>query len=171
VLVITDYNDNITYDYLWQAYQKEKQTNQLLLIPKTFYEDAFQFTKKTKENKPYDIPTLENTTRLLNELYEKRKQKILIYIAYNKQLPQPISSNEIEFYNRVLKIVKSEKLVLNQNENNNHTLTLKSLKDIPEIMLPSGSKIGPLKKDQIISTQNEQDINYLIENVICEQIS
>jgi len=161
--------ENITYDYLWQAYQKEKQTNQLLLVPKTFYEDSFEFITNLKTTKDHDPTVVENATRLLNDFFDKRKQKILIYIAYNRQLPQPISNNELEFYNKTLQIVKSEKLDLIVQQKN-ITLTLKSIKDIPEIILPSGNKIGPLKKDQIVDATNEQDRKYLMENTICEQI-
>ncbi len=162
-------DDNITYDYIWQAYQKEKQTNQLLLIPKTFYEDTIKFIKKTETNKDYNSSMTENTIRIVNDFFEKRKQKILIYVAYNKQIPQPISNNEIEFYNIILQAVKSEKLDMSANDKNN-IHALKSTKDIPEIVLPSGNKIGPLKKDQIIDAENEQDRSYLIENSICEKI-
>jgi DNA replication initiation complex subunit (GINS family) len=160
-------NDDITYDYLWQAYQKEKQTNQLLLIPKTFYEDTIGFINTIKGDKNHDQVTVENTIRMVNDFFEKRKQKILIYVAYNKQLPQPISNNETEFYNKILQAVKSEKLDFVSTKNSSYVL--KSMKDIPEIILPSGSKVGPLQKDQVIETANEQDRNYLVDNTICEQ--
>jgi DNA replication initiation complex subunit (GINS family) len=162
-------NENLSYDYLWQAYQKEKQTNQLLLVSKTFYEDAVELINNTSPDKSLDPAMRENAARILSEFYEKRKQKILIYIAYNKQLPQPISNSEIEFYNKVLQAVKSEKLDLTKKGVKN-THVLKSLKDIPEIILPSGNKVGPLTKDQIIDTLGEQDRKYLIENTICEQL-
>lgn len=160
-------DEDITYDYLWQAYQKEKQTNQLLLIPRTFYEDTILFIKNAQQNKGQDQITIENTTRLVNDFFEKRKQKILIYVAYNKQLPQPISNNETEFYNKVLQAVKLEKLDFASSKSTNYML--KSIKDLPEIILPSGNKIGPLQKDQMIEAKNEQDRNYLIDNTICEQ--
>ncbi len=160
--------DDISYNYLWQAYQKEKQTNQLLLIPKTFYQDTLEHINKTKTDTNTNPIMMENTIKLLNEFFEKRKQKILIYVAYNKQLPKPTADNEFEFYNKILQITKSETLELSK-EVKKATHTLKSMKDIPEIILPSGSKIGPLEKDQIIDIAGEQDKNYLIENTICEQ--
>ncbi|MGD0728518.1 MAG: hypothetical protein ABR981_00370 [Candidatus Micrarchaeaceae archaeon] len=160
-------DENITYDYLWQAYQKEKQTNQLLLIPKTFYEDIFKFVNNVQTNTNFNQTTKDNTIMLVNDFFEKRKQKILIYIAYNKQLPQPISNNELEFYNKLLQIVKEEKLDFAVQTKTN-TNSLKSTKDIPEIILPSGNKIGPLAKNQIIEIENQQDKSYLLENTICE---
>ena len=158
-------DENISYDYLWQAYQKEKQTNQLLLTPKTFYEDVIKFLNETKTT---DSVLKENTINLLTNFFEKRKQKIIIYVAYNKSLPQPISNNELEFYNKLLQLVKSEKLELTAQTKNIKPNTLKSMKDIPEIILPSGNRIGPLQKDQVIEMENSQDRTYLIENIICE---
>lgn len=160
-------DENITYDYLWQAYQKEKQTNQLLLIPKTFYEDIFKFINSVQSSTSFNQTTKDNTIMLVNDFFDKRKQKILIYIAYNKQLPQPISNNELEFYNKLLQIVKEEKLDLT-TQAKAKTNSLKSMKDIPEIILPSGNKIGPLSKNQIIEIENQQDKSYLLENTICE---
>jgi len=161
-------SEEISYNYLWQAYQKEKQTNQLLLIPKTFYQDTIEHINKSKADTNTNPIILENTTKLLNEFFEKRKQKIMVYVAYNKQPPKPIADNELEFYNKLLQITKSETLKFEKEIKQTHTL--KSIKDIPEIILPSGSRIGPLKKDQTIDAISEQDKNYLIENTICEQV-
>ena len=159
-------DETVSYDYLWQAYQKEKQTNQLLLLSKTFYEDVEEFmTFEAKTQTPESL-LHNNASKLLNEFFDKRKQKILIYVAYNKQLPQPISSVELEFYNKILQTVKSEKFPIQGRQ---HTNLLKSTKDIPEIILPSGKKFGPLKKDQEIGAIDEQDKVYLLENSICVQ--
>jgi DNA replication initiation complex subunit (GINS family) len=158
-------DETISYDYLWQAYQKEKQTNQLLLLSKTFYEDVNEFIILGGKNKGSSL--YENTQKLLDEFFEKRKQKILIYIAYNRPLPQPISNIELEFYNKILQTVKSERLTAQGKET--RPTILKSAKDIPEIILPSGRKFGPLKKDQKIGSIEEQDKVYLLENTICIQ--
>lgn len=160
--------EEMSYNYLWQAYQKEKQTNQLLLIPKTFYQDTVEYINKSKASQNPNTTMIENTTKLLNEFFEKRKQKIMIYVAYSKPLPKPVADNENEFYNRILQLSKSEVLELSAPLKK-EMAALKSIKDIPEIILPSGNRIGPLKKDQVIDAISEQDRNYLIENTICEQ--
>ncbi len=158
-------DESVSYDYLWQAYQKEKQTNQLLLLSKTFYEDVNEFIIQGGKNK--GSPLYENTQKLLDEFFEKRKQKILIYVAYNRPLPQPISNIELDFYNKILQTTKTERLTAQGKET--RATTLKSAKDIPEIILPSGRKFGPLKKDQEIGSIEEQDKVYLLENAICIQ--
>ena len=86
---------------------------------------------------------------------------------YNKPLPAQLDNSEAEFYTSLLeltgkykidptKIIKSNKL-------------LRSLTDIPEIILPSGKRLGPLKKDEILNIHDSAaDITYLISNAICE---
>lgn len=164
--------NEITYDVLWEVCQKEKQTNQLLTIPRNFYGEALEFVNKTAADKtdPQAQTASANSLRLLNEIFEKRKQKILVYLAYNRALPQPISNLELEFYNRVAQAAKSEKLSIAETKSRGR-LSLKSLIDIPEIVLPSGNKAGPFKKDQIIEFDNANaDTEFLISNSICEAI-
>jgi hypothetical protein len=46
---------------------------------------------------------------------------------------------------------------------------LRSITDIPEIILPSGRKLGPLKKNEVLDIQDSAaDTTYLISNAICE---
>lgn len=47
---------------------------------------------------------------------------------------------------------------------------LKSLHEMPQIMLPSGAKLGPINKEQIIKIENEEDAEFLIKNSICERL-
>lgn len=165
--------ETLSYDYLWQACQKEKQTNQLLLVPKTFYEDIIEYINSLPAPGPgeADSGMKANSIKLLNEIFERRKQKILLYVAYNKQLPQPISNLELEFYNRLTEVARATKLEHQSIRKSNGT-ALRSLKDIPEIILPSGNKVGPLKKDQVLEMKKDtdSDIEFLTKNMICERL-
>jgi DNA replication initiation complex subunit (GINS family) len=158
--------DYISYDYLWQLCQKEKQTNQLLLIPKTFYEDMSVFIASLDPSNEKSMQIKSNAIKMLGEFFENRKQKILFYVAHNRTLPQPLCAIEVEFYDSVVKVMKSSRLELG-NVKSSRT-ALKSLVDIPEIMLPSGGKLGPLKKDQLIeSAFSDADMNFLLANAVC----
>ena len=81
--------NNQTYEMLWQAAQKERQTNELQVLQKNFYDEISEFLKRLegREITDEDASTKKNTLKLLDELYERRKQKILIYVAYKRQLP------------------------------------------------------------------------------------
>jgi len=160
----------ITYDYLWEAYQKEKQTNQLLPISRTFYTDSLFFINGLAAKGETESVTKTNSISILNNIFEKRRQKILIYIAYGKQLPQPISNLEQELCNKVQDILKVNKLD-GTNIRLTDKVSLRSLKDMQEVILPSGNKAGPFKKDQIMELGNqENDIEFLLSNAICERL-
>ena len=160
----------ITYDYLWEIYQKEKQTNQLLPISKTFYADAQTFIDKLNAKNEVESNTKTNSINILNNIFEKRRQKILIYIAYGKPLPQPVGSIEQDFCDKVNDILKVNKLD-GTNIRTVDKVLLKSLKDMPEVILPSGDKAGPFKKNQTLELgSNEGDIKFLLDNTICERV-
>ncbi len=160
-----------TYDTLWQVTQKEKQSNELQLLPKPFYNDVDQFLKSLGGHELTDNEQniKKNTIRLLNELQERRKQKILIYVAYKKQLPQPAIQTEVDFYNKILDIANQNSIETGAQQKQ-HVHMLKSLQSIPEILLPSGKKLGPLEKGQLIEMSgNEEDVKFLINSTICQQ--
>ena len=132
------------YETLWQVTQKEKQTNELQLLPKTFYNDINEFIRSFdgKELSDEDLNLKRNTIKLLNDLHERRKQKILIYVAYKKQMPQPAIQSEQDFYKKLSQVASENKIDFTVMQKPN-TFLLKSLQSIPEIMLPSGRKVGP----------------------------
>ncbi len=162
---------NIEYETIWQIYQKEKQSNELQLVPKTLYEDVAALVNELKKQNTEDAELqLGNAQRLINAVFEKRKQKILLYVAYGKQIPPQFPKQEEELYNEVLSALKSKRLDTPQTEEQK---TLIAIQKIPEIILPSGHKEGPFEKDQIINvkSRSKEDINFLINNNICREIT
>jgi DNA replication initiation complex subunit (GINS family) len=162
--------NEISYDLLWQMVQKEKQTNELQLLPKTFYADSINLLKSMdkKDMTEEENNIKKNTAKLLLEIYERRKQKLLIYVAYKKHLPQPAIQIEQDLYDKLADIVGKEKINLNTRGSGQ---SLVSLQKIPEIILPSGKKAGPFEKDQVIETPaDEEDTKFLISNSICREI-
>ncbi len=154
--------EDISYDFIWRFLQKEKQTNQIISTSRNFYLDLNEFVKK-QTNEQNKI----NAEKLVGDIFTKRKQKILLYITYGKQLPQPISDNEMDFYINVSKIINDYKInnVLNTYKLN----VLQFISDIPEIIIPSGKKLGPYKKgDTVNFDMDGSDIEYLLKNKICE---
>ncbi len=163
---------DVTYELLWQVTQKEKHTNELQALPKTFYADIGDFIKsfENRETSEEEQNIKKNTLRLANELFERRKQKIMIYVAYKRQLPQPTVQREADLYNRLLDVANGEKLEPAGRFKASGTQTLRSLQSIPEIILPSGKRVGPLEKGQIVEVAaEEEDIKFLINNTICQE--
>ncbi len=168
-------NNETTYDTLWSVLQKEKQTNELQLLPKNFYVDV-QASIKTFDRKDIteeEQSTKKNTERLLYELSERRKQKILIYVAFRKTMPQPAMQEELEFYSKIVEFTKQSTLPASGDAsigaNAKPHQALKSVQSMPEIILPSGRKVGPFEKGAIVDVASEEDINFLIANTICER--
>jgi len=158
--------ENLTYDYIWQIYQKEKQTNELSTLPKMFYNDAHIFIKKlTDEGEKEDSSSIKNNTqKLINLIFERRKQKIMMYIALNKNIPS-ITEEEMEFYKKTAELYSGTKLTRQDTQEVKQQLT--ATKDIPEILLPSGKKMGPLKKEQEVKVDDPNDINFLLTTSLC----
>ncbi len=166
---------DITYETIWQITQREKQTNELQLLPKTVYGDiqSLLTSLNTKEPTEEEVSIRKNVMKLIGELYERRKQKILIYVAYKKQLPQPAIQREVDFYNKALELANRNKFEVGtaQPEQRSDIQLLMSLQTIPEILLPSGKKAGPFEKGQVVEmANNEEDIKFLITNTICKKV-
>ncbi len=161
--------EKIGYELLWEMSQKERQTNELLLLPKNFYDEISVFIKEL-ENATSDeqINMKRNAQRLLSELQERRKQKIIIYVAYKRSIPQPAIQEEEDLYSRILAAANGPNTAKTQATQANEK-ALKLLQPIPEIILPSGKKVGPFLKGQVIEIEERSDKEFLISNMICQK--
>ncbi len=158
---------------LWQVYQKEKYSNELQTIPKNFYEEIKKDIEILGSKNPNDEEATivrNNIIKITNELYEKRKQKIIIYVAYNKQLPSPIPKSEQDFYIKLINVTKENKVDIFESTAKNEIVALRAIIEIPEVFLPSGGKIGPVQKGSVLEIENTNDAKFLIENTLCEQV-
>ncbi len=153
-----------TFDVVWQVWQKERQSNELQQIPKSFYEDTIKYAATLTGSEEQGRTTKENLLRTLNNIYEKRKQKILIYIAYNQSLP-PVPDSELKIYERISSAVRSEKMQADGQYKDN---ALTVIQAVPRIVLPSGKEIGPLDREQTIQVANGEDREFLLTNNICK---
>ncbi|MGC9190649.1 MAG: hypothetical protein ACP5FR_01925 [Candidatus Micrarchaeia archaeon] len=133
-------------------------------MPKSFYNSLIEYIN-TKASGVEKI----NGTKMLADLFEERKQKMLLLIAYKKQLPDTIDEHELNFYNSIVEIISNTKLNFGAEQQKGKLL--KVVNEIPEIILPSGKKIGPLKKDEIINSENiSEDVNFLLSSGVCERL-
>jgi DNA replication initiation complex subunit (GINS family) len=156
--------EELTPEVFFEKLQAEKKTGELLTLPVDFYQAAEKEAKRmelnsTFENKHY----LENFKKLLNQLKERRIQKVLIYLAYNKQLPQPIPKEEEDIYNKIKEVISGESKVKPSTK-------IKINIDIPEIITPKGSKIGPFSKGQIIEIEDDSEVEFILQNKIGEMV-
>ncbi len=153
------------YDLLWQVWQKEKVSNELQDVSKEFYDDVIDFLASVTGDDEHSKTTKENTVKLIYNIFELRKKKVLLYIAYKKPMPQSIPKLDMSLYNQISDIYNKTELKLDSDRNN-----FIALQQIPKIILPSGTQVGPLSKDDIISIKDEDDKNFLLKNNICKKI-
>ncbi len=146
---------------VWVVWQKEKQSSKLQQIPKTFYDDVIEYLSKTPPTESQKT-TQENTQRLLTNIHERRKQKLMAYLAYNQQPPQPLPPKEEALLTSLQSVLEEDKIF-----KTNKTQMVVT-QEIPKIILPSGNELGPLSKNQIITTQNKKDEEFLISNNLCK---
>lgn len=152
----------ITTELLFSKLNEEKNRGELTVLQKDFYSASTEFLKglesgQVSQSNPRQA---ENTRRLVENLKEKRRQKLLIYLAYGKPLPQPVPEEEEALYNEIRKI-------LNRDEES-RVATVKILADVPEVLTPEGRKVGPYKQGDVIVVPNRADVEFMVKNRIGE---
>jgi hypothetical protein len=158
--------EEITSELLFEKVQAEKKTGEILPLSKHFFEDAEEYIKNIEKQQtdPQKTQYINNFKKLLSMLKERRMQKILIYIAYNKQLPSYSTIEEEGIYERIKKLLTENSV--------KPTLTkVKILSDIPEVITPEGNKIGPFKQNQTIELESENDTDFILKNKLGEIVN
>ena len=101
---------------------------------------------------------------MLASLIEKRRQKILLYIAYNKPLPAAVPAEDEKLYSDL-------RSVLSSNDSRVKISKLKITSDIPEVLTAEGRKIGPFRQGEVVEVTDSNDIEFMIKNKIGEIVS
>ena len=138
--------------------KNEKKTGELLTLPKEFYSQA-EDTLKTSGG--IDSSEYNSAAKLINTLKEKRIQKLLIYLAYNKTPPQPIPTEEEDLYIQIKKI-------LNKNVPESKAIKVKIIKKIPQVLTPSGNSVGPFEQNETIYLSDMADVKFIVDNKLGE---
>ncbi len=141
---------------------EEKKTGELLPLPKNFY---VMFEESIgKVQKEGSQAELQNKVTALNTLKSKRTQKILVYVAYGKPIPNPLPYEEEELYTQILRIINKEQPI-------SKPAKIKILINIPEVITTNGNKIGPYKEGEIVQVELPADAEFIINNRIGEIVS
>jgi len=157
---------NLSTEFIFSVLQKEKATGELMSLQRDFYSQvelfigALEKTSHVDENRRQ----LENATKMFASLKEKRKQKLLLYVAYNKPLPPIIPEEEENLYNEIRQI-------LNKNDNQVKISRVKITSDIPEVLTSKGRRIGPYKQGEIIEISDSNDADFIVKNKIGEIVA
>ncbi|MDE1869741.1 MAG: hypothetical protein KGH71_02015 [Candidatus Micrarchaeota archaeon] len=152
----------ITVEQLYNMSQSEKKTGEVLPLPKDFYKVAESKLKFLESDS--DQQHFGNFKKLLTSVKERRIQKLLIYLAYNKLLPSQVPEEEEELYSKV-------KLLLNSNEPPSQKLRrIRITTEMPQLVMPNGLKSGPYKQNQLLEMSDNYEAEFLLNNKLGEQV-
>ncbi|MEM3181030.1 MAG: hypothetical protein QW091_02305 [Candidatus Micrarchaeaceae archaeon] len=151
----------VSAEILFDKLSAEKSTGELNPLTADFYYKAEQYIALLANTDKSSVEVV-NAQKMLSQLKEKRKQKILVYLAFGKPLPKPIPEEEETLYNEILQILSNSADV--------KTTRLKILADLPEIMTPEGKKLGPFKNGEVIEVTDVKDASFIVNNKIGEKV-
>ena len=153
---------SITSETIFSRVQTEKVTGELQPLQKDFYVQAVVFINTLeKEPTTEKAKQAENTKRMIAILRERRKQKLLVYLAYDRPLPQQMPEEEEVLYNEIIKL-------LTKDIPNSKLSRLKITTNIPEVITAEGRKIGPYRQGEVIEVSNSGDAEFIVKNKIGE---
>jgi hypothetical protein len=142
---------------LYNLFKAEQKSGEISPLPKDFYLAANEKLKLL--GKP-ESDEYKNATKIINAIKERRTQKILMYLAYNKEVPRPMPIEEEDLYIQI-------KNILNKNSEPKPT-KVKIAKAIPQIVSPTGNKLGPFEQNEIAYIYDPADIKFMVENKLGE---
>lgn len=168
----------ITYQDIYEAAKKERYSESLQPIPKTFVKDVAKYLKEKREStsKERDVfsevilknkKQLENAITLFQELLRRRRKKILnlVLIASETGISKQDFDNmlliEKELFEELMKCVDRSDKILNsflngdkpEDEKVNSVIIF--LEDIDKFVEPNGEVLGPYEKGQIANLSKE----------------
>ncbi|MCL5428026.1 MAG: hypothetical protein M1321_02485 [Candidatus Marsarchaeota archaeon] len=150
--------DGKNSEMVYARLSEERKTGELLQLPYNFYSEAAAAAASLPPEEK------DNNDKLLNTLKAKRIQKLLIYLAYDRQPPQGLPREEMELYKKV-------KTLLDGSAGADKNSKVRVLADVPELATPSGSVIGgPYKANEIIELDDENQVEFILKNKIGEKV-
>ena len=169
----------ITYNELYDALRKERYSEQLQALPKTFIKEVAAYLKDKKEiaNKKDDdfsdtiIKTkkqLENSVAIFRELILRRKKKILdlAFVAAETGISKRDFENmllvEKEAFDGIMKsLERSDKKInemlkgIDEDESRAKNKMVVFIDDVEEFLDLEGNKMGPFKKGDVANIPAE----------------
>ena len=151
---------DINVNGLSNLLRAEQKSGEITPLPKEFY---LKINEKLKTYSTTESDEYKNLFKLYNTIKDRRTQKILVYLAYNKELPRPLPAEDEDLYIQI-------KNIINKSGGESKPSKLKAAKTIPQIIAPSGNKLGPYEQNEIIYMYDRADAKFMVENKLGETI-
>lgn len=151
---------DISVNGLSNLFRSEQKSGEISPLPKEFY---LRINEKLKTFNNTDNAEYKNLFKLYNAIKDRRTQKLLVYLAYNKELPRPLPAEDEDLYIQI-------KNIINKSSGETKPSKLKATKTIPQIVAPSGNKLGPYEQNEILYIYDLADAKFMVENKLGEII-
>ena len=168
----------ITYKDIYEAAKKERYSENLQPIPKSFVKDVAKYMKEKKDaaSKEEDVfsdvlmktkKQLENAITLFQELLRRRRKKILhlVLIASETGISKQDFDNmllmEKSLFEDLMQCIERSDKKLNESLNGGEEEVSQKndlvvfLEDVEEFVAPSGEKFGPFESGQFANLPKE----------------
>ena len=103
-------NIDTSVNGLYVLLKTEQKTGEVISLPEDFYH---KINEKLKTYGNEEGDEYKSILKITNSLKERRLQKILVYLAYNKELPRPLPSEEEDLYIQIKNIIYITNMHLN----------------------------------------------------------
>jgi DNA replication initiation complex subunit (GINS family) len=164
-----------TYSDLERIYRLEKNSPTMQSIPEDFYAQALKLSET-----PEAAEHRENILELLNEIYERRRSKIILHAARtagNPTEPSNALKKEAELYYNIISIVESNRrMMLEQKTGEDESSEvdvskkrIRLLQAIPVIIGVDAAEYGPFRADDIVELPVD-NAQILVERGVAEEI-
>lgn len=172
----------VTYETLFELLRKERQKREVQELDSNFFQNVLNYlnekqkileSQKTKDSifsKEVEktVKQLQNTRKILMDLYERRESKIVDSALTNSRLKEktlpPLLLEEKEFYNEMLQVLNKYRksilysLLSNQlpkiaKEERPHKtkILVRFTKAVPKFVAPDLNTYGPFEEEDILN--------------------
>ncbi|OYT47510.1 hypothetical protein B6U79_04040 [Candidatus Bathyarchaeota archaeon ex4484_231] len=177
------------YDELFEAWRKEKENSDIQALPKGFYRNVAAYIKKIREEKRMlDERTLKgrliqkeeaNVKRMIKELVETRREKIMQKISNGEIVPTAALAEEEEnFYKEAsfqadsfqnfMENLLQGRLLEKTSTKPSGFMVVRILQELPEIIGADMKTYGPFKPEDIATLPKENAKNLIKQGAAME---
>jgi preprotein translocase subunit Sss1 len=148
----------LTLNEIAEILKNERKTGEIQPLPKDFYRQAEEILKVSGTP---DSGEYSSASKITTDLKERRTQKLMIYLAYNKPLPHPIPSEDEDLYIQI-------KRILGKSVSEQKSIKIRITKKVPQVITPAGNSIGPFEQNETATLSNMEDVKFIVENKLGE---
>ncbi|MEM3411924.1 MAG: hypothetical protein QW735_01215 [archaeon] len=141
------------FEDIRKVHRAEKNSEEIIKLQQNFYSEAAKFLETVSGKEK------EQVLKMLNEIFEKREQKIIIKALKDFKtgsISEILVDFEKQFYDKIMLALKEnrisfEKAIYGLKESKSlNNVKVQILKKIPKILWSDSKEYGPFEENQIV---------------------